>query len=570
MQKWIFLVRMLLVGLLFLFPVLTYANAIFNIIPNTNSITFFTSNTVTYTATNNTQHAIIGNITIDPGYQNANFPIGISLQENNCAGLTLASGASCTFKVLLTNYTQQSSFITLMPRVCGYLGAVCSVPVLANRVQVTSVPVPVSDTSINSFSLDGIAGIITGNTISVTVPFGNDVTALIATFDTADGNTVTVNGVTQNSSITPNNFTTPVTYLVTGSDGRTSQYVVTVGFVPQTGQLTPLSVPTVPAGTGPGDIIMSPNGNYLYGNNVNTGGSPGEVGQYSINTTTGELSRLSPYSVATGVTPFTITLTPDGRFAYVSNTVSNSISEYTVDPVDGQLTPFTPASIPVGGVPFGIAVNANSTFAYVVMNNLNQVYQFSIDSVTGALTQLPLLTVATGLTPRRIALSANGAYAYVTNSGDNTISQYSVDAITGQLSPLGTPTVATGATPFYLALSPNGKFAYVNNSAGSSISQYSINQTNGQLSPLTPATVPAGTNPRRIVLTPNGMFLYATNNVSNTISQYSVDLNLGTLTALSPATVASSRPLGMAVSVNGGFVYVSNNTANTISQFKVN
>lgn len=654
MQKWIRIaLGMLIVAFSLIVPSLTYANAIFNIVPDTNAITIYTTGTISYTATNNTEHSVIRNITVEPGYNISGYPIGLTLQENTCAGISLASGASCTFKVLLTKNSEQRNSFLLMPRVCGYSGAICSVPVESNRVRVTVVPVPPSpkiisefsingtagiisgntitvnlpvatnrsslvavftssegstvfvngvlqesgvtannftnpviytvrgadgttatytvqvtappsDNTISSFSLNGIAGVIAGNTITVTVPFGNDVTALIATFGTAAGSTTTVNGVVQESSITPNNFTTPLTYTVTGVDTSSSTYVVTVAFFPQTGQLTPLSIPTIPTNASPGDIIMSPNGNFLYGNN----GALDEVGQYSINTTNGELSRLSPYSVATGDNPFTIALTPNGDYAYVTNTLSSTIWQYSVDPIGGQLT--NPSIVAVTGAPFGIAINANSTFAYVVINDLNLVYQYSIDSLTGQLTQLPLLTKATGTTPRRIALSSDGKFAYVTNAGSNTISEYSIDPISGELTDLGLPTVTTGATPYFLALSPNGEFAYVNNSAGSSISQYSVNTVTGRLTALIPATVAAETNPRRIALTPNGMFLYATNNVSNTISQYSANLVTGHLTPLAPATVASTSPLGMAVSVNGRYVYISNNTASTLSQFMVN
>ena len=56
------------------------------------------------------------------------------------------------------------------------------------------------------------------HTIAAQVLFGTNVSALIATFTTT-GSSVTVNGLPQTSSVTPNNFTQPVTYLVTAADG---------------------------------------------------------------------------------------------------------------------------------------------------------------------------------------------------------------------------------------------------------------------------------------------------------------------------------------------------------------
>ena len=75
----------------------------------------------------------------------------------------------------------------------------------------------------------GSAGIIdeTAKTIAVTVPNGTDLTALIATFTTT-GASVMVGTTVQTSGVTPNNFTTPVTYIVTAADATTVTYSVTV------------------------------------------------------------------------------------------------------------------------------------------------------------------------------------------------------------------------------------------------------------------------------------------------------------------------------------------------------
>ncbi|MDH4189856.1 MAG: DUF5018 domain-containing protein [Betaproteobacteria bacterium] len=65
-------------------------------------------------------------------------------------------------------------------------------------------------------------------TIAVTVPSGTSLTALIATFTVSSGATVTVNGTTQVSGQTINNFTNPVVYTVRAQDGSTASYTVTV------------------------------------------------------------------------------------------------------------------------------------------------------------------------------------------------------------------------------------------------------------------------------------------------------------------------------------------------------
>ncbi len=419
--------------------------------------------------------------------------------------------------------------------------------------------------AITAFSLNGTSGVISGFNINVTVPNGNDITTLIATFTTT-GTNVAIGGVTQISGATPaNNFTTPVVYTVTAANGTTQNYTVTVTTMGQTGQLSYLSTPSIPAAQ-PGDVIMSPNGNFLYA----TSGANNLITMYSIDSTSGQLSLLSPSTVDAGINPFTIAITPNGKFAYVSNaTGGNSITQFSVNTTTGQLSHLSPSTFATPGLPNGITISSDGRFAYVAIIDMNQILQYSIDATNGQLTLLPALTASTDGSPRRIAISSNGRFAYVSNATGNSVSQYSVDPTSGQFLPLTPASIATGPTPFGITLSPNGKFAYVNNSTGSSVSQYSVNTTTGLLSSLSTPTVMVGSNPRKIAITPNGSFLYVTNNASSTISEFSIDPS-GLLIPLPTPTITVTNPLGISVSINGGFVYVGNNVGTTLSQFKVN
>jgi hypothetical protein len=85
---------------------------------------------------------------------------------------------------------------------------------------VTVTAVASSATQITAYSLPGQTGAAAINsaagTIGVTVPSGTNVTALVATFTTSAGvSSVKVGSVTQVSGTTPNNFTSPVVYMVT-------------------------------------------------------------------------------------------------------------------------------------------------------------------------------------------------------------------------------------------------------------------------------------------------------------------------------------------------------------------
>lgn len=70
---------------------------------------------------------------------------------------------------------------------------------------------------------------ISGKAISVSMPASVNKTALVARFTTNEGDKVLVNGVTQVSQSTKNDFTVPVDYIVSNSDGiNNARYTVTI------------------------------------------------------------------------------------------------------------------------------------------------------------------------------------------------------------------------------------------------------------------------------------------------------------------------------------------------------
>jgi len=86
----------------------------------------------------------------------------------------------------------------------------------SNAAEITAYSVPGQTGSANINSGTG--------TIGVTVPSGTNVTALVATFTVSAGvSSVKVGSTSQVSGTTANNFTSPVTYVVTAQDGVTTK-----------------------------------------------------------------------------------------------------------------------------------------------------------------------------------------------------------------------------------------------------------------------------------------------------------------------------------------------------------
>lgn len=86
------------------------------------------------------------------------------------------------------------------------------------------------DSTNNAISAD-MVGSLSDTGVVVNLPIGTNVTALVATFEAATGDTVKVNNVVQVSGVTANDFTNPVTYTVVSSSGSTKTFTVTVKLV---------------------------------------------------------------------------------------------------------------------------------------------------------------------------------------------------------------------------------------------------------------------------------------------------------------------------------------------------
>ena len=103
----------------------------------------------------------------------------------------------------------------------------------------TPTPALSSAKEINSFkfeaaknaalSSDVIGTVDSGaHTVALTVPYGTNLTALVATFELSASANAKVGSTDQVGGTTANNFTSPVTYTVTAEDGSTQDWVVTV------------------------------------------------------------------------------------------------------------------------------------------------------------------------------------------------------------------------------------------------------------------------------------------------------------------------------------------------------
>jgi 6-phosphogluconolactonase (cycloisomerase 2 family) len=128
------------------------------------------------------------------------------------------------------------------------------------------------------------------------------------------------------------------------------------------------------------------------------------VSVYSIDQNTGVPTGVQGSPFATGLIPDAVVLHPSGKFTYVVNQASNSISAFTLDS-SGALSqiPGSPFVIPDGSGPAAASIDPLGKWFYVVNHSTNNVSIFAIDSTSGTLASQG--SIATGSNPISIVLT---------------------------------------------------------------------------------------------------------------------------------------------------------------------
>jgi YVTN family beta-propeller protein len=157
--------------------------------------------------------------------------------------------------------------------------------------------------------------------------------------------------------------------------------------------------------------------------------------------------------IPVGNDPFAIAITPDGKHAYVTNSVSNNVSV-----IDTATNTVEAATLAVGTNPTAVAVTPDGKHAYVANLGSNSV------SVIDAASNTVVATIPVGNAPDAVAVTPDGKHAYVANSNSNNVSV--IDTASNGV----VATVAVGNGPFGVGITPDGKHAYVANPNSNNVS----------------------------------------------------------------------------------------------------
>ncbi len=248
-------------------------------------------------------------------------------------------------------------------------------------------------------------------------------------------------------------------------------------------------------------------------------------------------------SIAVGRGPFAVAITPDGKYAYVTDKLDGTVSV-----IDTSTNTNTGTTIKVGNLPFGIAMCPNGN-AYVANFGSGTV------SVIDTSTNKVVSTINSGLFPLGVACSPDGKTVYIANFGGSLLGVPSpyIPMVQGSIIPIDTSTnkagtpIKVGTGPYAVCFSPDSSTAYVPNAGSSNVSV--INVATGKIN----ETIGVGLVPIGCGMSPDGSLLLVANAFSNSVSF------INTTSNNVEATVSvGTNPEGIAFTPDGKTAYVDN------------
>lgn len=189
-------------------------------------------------------------------------------------------------------------------------------------------------------------------------------------------------------------------------------------------------------------------------------------------------------------------LDPAGKRVFVCDLGIDRVLAYTVD-ANGALTgSATPAgTLAPGSGPRHIAFHPSGRFAYVNNELSSTVTAFTHDPDTGALTELHTLSTLPGEHPgnstAHVLLTPDGRWLYVSNRGHDSLAMYAVDQATGRLTAQGHQPTG-GKIPRDFSIDPGGAFLLAAHQKSDNVMVFRIEPSTGRLTPVgAPVTVPS-------------------------------------------------------------------------------
>ncbi len=245
-------------------------------------------------------------------------------------------------------------------------------------------------------------------------------------------------------------------------------------------------------GAAPAHVSIDKSGRFLLVANYNGGnaavfpiGSDGKLGlRTSLLQDSG--SSVNPDRQLAPHAHF-IQVTNNNKFALLADLGIDEIVISRFNDKTGSLFPADSgnAKLEPGSGPRHIAFDPFGKFVYVLNELTSTITVFAIDAETGKMqTEQTLSSLPENFkgynSAAEISVDAKGKYLYASNRGDNSIGQFSINPNDGSLLPVDWVS-SGGKSPRHFAIDPTGQWLFAANQESGNIALFRINQDNGRL-----------------------------------------------------------------------------------------
>ena len=277
------------------------------------------------------------------------------------------------------------------------------------------------------------------------------------------------------------------------------------------------------------------------------------VSAFAIDSATGKLHLRNTLPTG-GTSTCYLSIDKTGRYLLMANFGSSSVTVLRIreDGSLGEQTAFLKhighgkdASFQSKAHPHSIDVSPDNRFAVVSDLGVDKVFVYHFDAATGALSpdDPPFVEAEAGGGPRHFVFDAAGKFGYALNEMSGFVTVMAWDATTGTFTKVQDaktlrPDFIGSNDSAEISIHPNGKFLYESNRrfrgpdmwGPDSIGVFAIDPMKGTLTEIE-QVAPQGTMPRQFAIDPTGGYLFAANELTGNIVLFRIDGTTGRLSS---------------------------------------
>ena len=277
------------------------------------------------------------------------------------------------------------------------------------------------------------------------------------------------------------------------------------------------------------------------------------ISAFAIDPATGKLRLLNTLPTG-GTSTCYLSIDKTGRYVLMANFGSSSVTVLRIreDGSLGEQTAFLKhighgkdASFQSQAHPHSIDVSPDNRFAVVSDLGVDKVFVYHFDAATGTLSpdNPPFVEAEAGGGPRHFVFDAAGKFGYALHEMSGFVTVMAWDGASGTFTKVQEartlqPDFVGSNDSAEIAIHPNGRFLYESNRrfrgpdlwGPDSIGVFAIDPVKGTLSEVE-QVAPQGTMPRQFAIDPTGGYLFAANELTGNVVLFRIDSTTGRLSA---------------------------------------